>query len=347
MQQKNNRVETVNAQPLVSVLMPVYNAEAYIAASLKSIVEQDYENLEIIIVDDGCTDQSMDIVQSFLDPRIVLVKNPENTGLAACLNKAIAISTGEFLARMDADDIAHPARIGRQVTFMLNHPDVDVLGTSMQYFGASRFVNHFPATHEACKSYLVLNVCFGHPSVMFRRTVFDDPANFYNPVFRQYSEEYDLWCRLADRYRFDNIREILLYYRTYHLSVKSEAENKRMANSSMIRKNYLNTHLGELTDREWELHCKAAFLNNINSTADVVEISKWFSRLLDRNEVVGAFNQDMLRAHLAERFFEVCYAFTGLGRWTTFIFYRSQWLNAYAPSFKKTIKFITKQFVKA
>lgn len=333
-------------KPLVSVLMPVYNSESFLASSLQSILAQDYPNLEVIIVDDGCTDQSMDIAQSFLDPRIVIIKNPENIGLAASLNRAITVSTGEFLARMDADDIAHPSRISRQVSFLLDHPHVDVLGTSMQYFGVSQFLNHFPASHEACKSYLMLNVCFGHPSVMFRRHVFNSPENFYNPIFRQYSEEYDLWCRLADDYTFHNIQDVLVYYRTYPPSIKGEVENMRIKNSTQIRKKYIQSHFGELSDAEWDTHCMAAFLKNISSLEEIRRIDEWFRKLLSKNLEIKAFNQDILNVQLAERFFEVCYALASIRNWTLPYFYKSDWSTVFKPSVKKSCKFVLKQLVK-
>lgn len=333
-------------RPLVSVLMPVYNAAEYLSTSLSSIIAQSYTQLEIVIVDDASTDQSLDIVQSFLDPRIVIIKNSENMGLAASLNRAIDSSTGIFLARMDADDIAHPSRISRQVNFMLDNPDVDVLGTSMQYFGESRFLNHFPKTHEACRSYLMLNVCFGHPTVMFRRYVFQATENFYAPRLKQYSEEYDLWCRLADKYRFHNLQQVLLYYRTYPPAIKSKAENNRITNSSEIRKNYLTSHLGKVNHDDWRAHCMAAFLKGFSSIDDILRIDLWFKRILERNIQTNAFNQEILMEQLAERFFEVCYAYTGFRRWTLLIFYKSDWSMIFKPSFKKTAKFAVKQFIK-
>jgi glycosyltransferase involved in cell wall biosynthesis len=333
-------------RPLVSILMPVYNAAEFLSASLGSILTQDYTHLEIIIVDDGSTDQSMDIVQSFLDPRIVVIKNLENIGLAASLNRAIGISTGIFLARMDADDIADPSRISSQVNFMLDNPDVDVLGTSMQYFGESKFLNHFPETHEACKSYLMLNVCFGHPTVMFRRHVFDSPDNLYNPNFRQYSEEYDLWCRLSDRYKFHNLQQVLLYYRTYPPALKAEAESKRIKNSSEIRRKYLTSRLGEVNHDDWRTHCMAASLTGFSSMEDIRKVDLWFRRLLDVNVQVSVFKQEILSAQLAERFFEVCYSYTGFRRWTILIFYRSDWSIMFKPSFGKTLKFVVKQLLK-
>ncbi|TXH30969.1 MAG: glycosyltransferase [Cyclobacteriaceae bacterium] len=333
-------------RPLVSVLMPVYNTAEFLAESLGSILTQDYTQLEVIIVDDGSTDQSMDIVQSFHDPRIVIIKNVENMGLAASLNRAIVISKGFFLARMDADDIAHPSRISRQVNFMLNNPDVDVLGSSMQYFGESRFLNHFPETHDACKSYLMLNVCFGHPLVMFRRHVFDSSENFYNPHLQQYSEEYDLWCRLVDKYRFHNLQEVLLYYRTYSPALKSDSENKRIKNSSRIRKNYLTSCLGNINEDDWNTHCMAALLTGLNFTPDIQKIDLWFRRVLDWNIQTRSFNQEILKEQLAERFFEVCYTYTGIRRWTVISFYKSYWSTKFKPSFIVTLKFLTKQLLK-
>jgi hypothetical protein len=216
----------------------------------------------------------------------------------------------------------------------------------MQYFGESRFLNHFPETHEACKSYLMLNVCFGHPAVMFRRHVFDSPENFYNPRFRQYSEEYDLWCRLVNKYRFHNLQDVLLYYRTYSAALKSDAENQRIKNSSEIRRNYLTSYLGNINEDDWKTHCMAAFLTSLNSIADIRKIDMWFRRVLELNIKTRAFNQEILKEQLAERFFEVCYAYTGFRRWTMLIFYKSEWSIVFKPSFRKTVKFAVKQLLK-
>ncbi len=329
-------------KPLVSVLMPVNNASAYISEALKSLLIQDYPNLEIIIVDDGCTDDTLEKVYAFADSRIVVLRNPRNEGLAESLNRAIRASSGEFLARMDADDVAHPHRFSRQVQFMTQHPEIDVLGTAMQYFGYSSYRNYFPENHEACISFLLLNVCFGHPSVMFRRRVFSRPEHFYNPSLRQYSEEYDLWCRLAPTCRFHNLREVLLYYRTYPPSVKNEAEEKRKRNHAAILRNYLSEHLFVVNDEQWACHAMAALLQPIKNIEDVHRVHDWLVFLTEANYKKNFFNPNCLQQQFAERFFELCYTYAAMNRITLPAFYQSRWRTHYSPKPLLTVKFLVK-----
>lgn len=332
-------------QPLVSVLMPIYNAANYLAESLGSIVYQTYQNLEIILVDDGCTDISMDIVHSFNDSRIVTIKNHHNIGLAASLNIAIERASGELLARMDADDIAHRDRIARQVSFMGAHSEIDVVGSAMQYMGESKYLNHFPKNHIACKSFLIFNVCFGHPSVMLRRSVFNSPANFYNPVYLQYSEEYDLWCRLVDEYQFYNMDDVLMNYRTYPVILKSDAEAQRRKNSAEIRKKYLTKHLGQFSDEDWELHRIAALLERCKSVNDLYQIDSWFKKILDLNSETQSFDESVLRVQLAQRYFEVCYAHPNFGAKSMQIYFKSSWSDVYKVSKKNRVKYFVKQII--
>ncbi len=120
----------------------------------------------------------------------------------------------------------------------------------------------------------------------------------------------------------------------------------RIRNSTQIRKNYLTAHIGELSDADWDTHCKAAFLENIHSLEDIQKIDEWFSQLLNKNLVSKAFNHSILETQLAERFFEVCYTLAGIRKWTLPYFYRSGWSAVFKPSAKKSIKFVLKQLVK-
>ncbi len=333
--------------PLVSVLMPIWNAAEYLNESLGSIVNQSYKNLEIIIVDDASTDQSIDIVTSYCDPRVVIIKNYENLGLAESLNVAIRHSSGELLARMDGDDIAHNDRIARQVAFLNEHPEVDVLGSAMQYFGESKYVNHFPEDHAACKSYLIFNVCFGHPSVMLRRKIFDDKKNFYKPIYRQYGEEYDLWCRLVEQFRFHNLNDILVYYRTYPSEIKSNAEEQRKRNAAGIRWHYLNKYLGQISETDWDKHNMASFSKQCSSVDDLYGIDEWFRKILDWNGITKSFNESVLVEQLAQRYFEVCYAHTKFGLQSMKIYFKSGWQRRYNPTKKNLLKFFIKLAIKA
>lgn len=112
--------------PKISVIMPAYNAEQYISEAIESILNQTYSNFEFIIIDDGSTDRTVEMVQSYSDPRIRFVQNEHNLGVAATLNRGLKLATGEYIARMDADDIALRERFGKQVSFLDMHPEIAV-----------------------------------------------------------------------------------------------------------------------------------------------------------------------------------------------------------------------------
>lgn len=332
-------------KPLVSVLMPVYNAAPYITGSLTSLLKQDYQELEIIIVNDACTDHTPDLISSFKDSRIKMLHNPANLGLAASLNRAIRESTGDYLARMDADDISLKERISKQVRYLQQHPETDVLGTAMQYFGASNYLNFFPETHNACKVYLLRNVCFGHPTVIFRKRVFDDASCYYNPEYRQYSEEYDLWCRLADRFQFANLKEPLLRYRTYPENIKSSAEEKRTSNSEYIRSAFLVKQLGNIDNNSLKLHNRAASMQKLCPN-EWEAIERWFEELLKLNEEHRSFNQQEMQRFLGRWFFDLCYTAAGRLHSTFFRYLNSSWKNYFRPDFRLMLKFIVKNLIR-
>ncbi len=333
-------------RPLVSVIMPVFNAERYLRDSLVSILNQTYKNMEVIIVDDECTDASMEIINAFNDPRITIIRNAKNLGLAACLNKAIQSSKGSFLARMDADDSARPERIAKQVEFLEANPGIDIVGSSMRYFGYSDHLHVFPETHEECRIQLLFNVCFGHPTVVFRKNVFDMPENFYDEALKQYSEEYDLWCRLANRYRFHNLKEVLLDYRTYPPDIKTGSEEKRKKNSLVIRQNYLIATLGTATAQELALHARMSMMEKVRTREDLLACDQWLNKIADLNRQRQIFHGDRLVRRLARLFFELCYHNSGRGFFSLGYYYSSPWSAIYKPPLQIMAKFVLKSILK-
>lgn len=333
------------SEPLVSIIMPVFNAEDYLHESMMSILNQTYQNIELIIVDDGCTDNSMKVVDSFNDKRVRIIRNTENIGLAASLNKAIGVSRGAFLARMDADDIAYPQRIQKQVSYLESNPGTDILGSAMRYIVHSRFVSLFPETHEECRTQLLFNVCFGHPTVMFRNSVFERKENYYNEDLRQYSEDYDLWCRLVNRCRFSNIPDTLLSYRALGPEIKGEAERLRRQNSVVIQKSYLTSTLGQITLQEMGMHIRVSLLDPVETVAELNECGKWLSKIAALNDERGSFDRVILRDALAKRFFELCYHNADLGFSSFFLFYRSAWFRMYNPPLKLMVKYFVKTMI--
>lgn len=200
--------------PKVSVVMPVYNAQKYLCDAIESILSQDFTDFEFIIINDGSTDNTESIILSYQDDRIRYFKNPSNLKLCATLNKGFDLANGQYIARMDADDISKPCRLGKQVDLMDNQPKVGICGTFIQTFGSHQDVWGYPVSDQEIRCNMLLQSPFAHPAVMMRKSV----LNKYNLRYRheyEYCEDYDLWIRASFVTQFHNIPEILLDYRTH------------------------------------------------------------------------------------------------------------------------------------
>ena len=199
-------------QPVVTVLLPVYNADAFLSQAISSILSQTWSDFALLIMDDGSTDESLAVARQFSDPRIRLVKNDRNHGLSYTLNRGLDLARGEFVARMDADDISLPERLEKQVAFLRANPSISICGTSIRFFGDVPAVDVlYPSGHETiCCRMLFVN-SIAHPSVMLRAETFRRLGLRYDPT--SYAEDFDLWQRCTDRMLLDNLPEVLLLYR--------------------------------------------------------------------------------------------------------------------------------------
>jgi glycosyltransferase involved in cell wall biosynthesis len=225
--------------PPISVLMPVYNAERYVAEAVESILDQSFADFEFIIIEDGSKDRSPAILEGYAarDPRIRLVSRP-NTGIVRALNQGLALAEGELVARMDADDIALPERLAKQLRYLEDHPECVMVGSRVLVIdpeGMPLTVMSDALTHEqiiegflAGRGQLV-----HHPAVMYRRRVVLE-IGAYREIFDE-SEDLDLFLRLAEVGRIVNLEEPLLKYRE-HLTKASRAKVVRVEeNSRRIR----------------------------------------------------------------------------------------------------------------
>lgn len=217
--------------PFVSVILPAYNCEQYIAAAVTSILQQVYDNFELIVVNDGSTDQTATILQSISDQRLRVLNNDGNQGLIYTLNRAIDESAGEFIARMDADDIAANDRIEKQVHWLLHHPDTAAVATCISVIdekGQPRPdwpLDRATTTASSIRKTMVKQNCIAHPTVMVRASVLKQYR--YNPIQKNI-EDYDLWLRmLADGLVIDKIPQSLLHYRDHQTSVTHQYLRKK------------------------------------------------------------------------------------------------------------------------
>ncbi|MFC0308200.1 glycosyltransferase family 2 protein [Gallibacterium trehalosifermentans] len=255
---------------LVSVIIPCYNGEQYIEAAVNSILQQSYHHLEILVINDGSTDRSADILQRFAqeDLRVRYIENEQNLGLIATLNKAIQLAQGQYIARMDSDDIALPDRIEKQVAFFEQHPDIAVLGGAIETFGEgiANQILSLPTEDMQIKAYLFLASAFHHPTVMFNLDAIDKAELVYQQQYYR-AEDYGLWVTLLTKgYKFANLSEVILRYRILPNSETRLLAKNLAQKNDVLRKihQYLFTHLNlSLTDEQVTQYSLA--INRANS----------------------------------------------------------------------------------
>lgn len=210
--------ESSGARVPVSVIMPVYNAEKYVAEAVESIIAQTFRDFEFLIVDDGSTDNSAAILQEYAarDSRIRLISRP-NTGYLVALNEMMERAEGEWIARMDADDIALPERFALQMQYLAEHPDCVLVGSRAIIIDPdgqqlTTMVDAF--SHEDIDRKLMnAQSCVFHPAVIFRKQLALDLGGYRKEY--EFAEDMDMWLRMAEVGRIANIDKPLLKYREH------------------------------------------------------------------------------------------------------------------------------------
>ena len=200
--------------PEVTVLMSVYNGEKYLKKAIESILCQTFTDFEFLIVNDGSTDATSDIVLSYADARIHFVRNEKNIGLARALNKGIKLAQGKSIARQDADDVSLPTRLEKEVLFLDQHKDVYLLGSAFQVINKKgemlTTVPVLTGNSEIQPALLQANQ-FCHGTIMFRKSIATS-VGLYRPEFAT-AQDYDFWLRISERYAVANISEPLYQWR--------------------------------------------------------------------------------------------------------------------------------------
>jgi glycosyltransferase involved in cell wall biosynthesis len=205
-------------RPSVTVLMSVFNGQEFLRKAVDSILAQTYKDFELLVIDDCSSDRSADILRSYTDRRLRVVRNPQNLGLTAALNLGLQLSRGELIARQDADDVSHATRLEGQVGFLRQNPHIALLGTQVRIINEMGrvlrpMVLHRCASERGVDWQLLFGNPFVHSSVMFRRAVIADLGG-YNESLR-YSQDIELWSRVLTKHQGTNLTETLVDYRTH------------------------------------------------------------------------------------------------------------------------------------
>lgn len=244
-----------DATPVISVVMSVYNGQRYVAEAVESILAQTFIDFEFILIDDGSTDRSKALLESYAnrDPRIRLISQA-NKGLTKTLNEGLGLARGEFIARMDADDVSLPDRFEKQVAFLRANADCVCVGSRVlrvDPYGSPLSESDHKLKHEEIDRQLIeegLGWAITHPAAMMRRDAAEKVGG-YREQFRT-SQDLDLWLRLAEVGRLANLPEVLLKYRYHPDSVGfTKFEEQRRVKSIILQDAY--TRRGKTPPAEW------------------------------------------------------------------------------------------------
>lgn len=296
-------MQSITMNPKVTVLMTVYNGERYLKECIDSVLGQTFKDFEFLIIDDCSTDRSKDIVASYRDDRIRFIENEKNLSQVRSLNIGLSHARGAYVARMDQDDVMINVRLGKQVHFLDNRPDVSVVGTwgeamdeEGKVFKKSRLPIRF---EEIIGSILFSGFILMHPSVTFRKDAVIEAGRF-NESF-SFSEDFELWTRLLlRRHRIANIPESLIRYRCHRESSSRQFPETQLNNARIAVSNFINV----ITDYKYSSESDS--LSNFLVNAGMMNKAFWS----------GTINTDELRkiTHLLGFVLERVKAYFGLRR---------------------------------
>ena len=226
----------MNKEPKVSIIIPTYNQAEYLKEAIESVLNQTYKNIEIIIVDDGSTDNTLEVVASF-DNKIVYIQQ-RNKGASSARNTGIKEASGEYVAFLDSDDMWIKNKLEKQIEFIKNDPEIGLLGTGcyeMINMGKMIYKKIFPAKNEILQKDLIKYNPFIQSSVIVEKDVFND-IDLYDEKFKE-SEDYDLWLRIAQKYKVANLPEALVTKRYYEKGLSKNKDSKQLYFALKAKKN--------------------------------------------------------------------------------------------------------------
>ncbi|MBF0502003.1 MAG: glycosyltransferase [Candidatus Riflebacteria bacterium] len=316
---------------LISVVMSVFNGANFLREAIISVLNQTYSDFEFIIIDDGSSDDSSEIIQSFNDSRIHFFCNPCNLGLAKSLNRGIELSSGEFIARMDCDDVCIPDRFEIQVEFLKSHDDIGICGSSIYMLqnDSKRRIQVYLDKYLLSFMLLFHNT-MAHPSVMMKKVVLNDFHLRYDENMKA-AQDYDFWARCAEVTNLANCPEPLLYFRVHGNNTIDRLPGIQEKAAASVRRRLLG-QLGIMpSSSEAEIHemLSSFFLGEkfFLTKGAIRRIEEWLKKILDSNERLARYPRIQFRHLLADIFNSVCCQYPSMGLPLLKIYYHSSLTN--------------------
>lgn len=284
--------------PKISVIMSAYNSEKYIAEAIDSVLNQTYSNFELIITDDASSDKTAGIISEFADPRIKMVKNEKNRGLTANLNSMIAIATGDYIARIDSDDVCRQDRLEKEIHFLERHKDIYMVCSYIRLFGNRSGIQRKRIDWEYIRADLLFENFVPHSTVMFR----NDGKFKYNEAFDGV-EDYELWERMVgEGEKIAIIPKPLVNYRVHEEQLTQGKNSKTIGMTNQVSRRALQRMDISLSDDESLVLLKAIRLGEIENTKDFLVLRNLYRRIKGKNRESVKYKRSALNAALRRRY---------------------------------------------
>lgn len=325
--------------PVISIVMPVHNAGLYLTPAIESILKQTYKDYEFIIINDASNDNSLDIAKSYDDPRIVLVENKKNMGVAWTLNRGISLARGRYIARMDADDISVPKRLEWQFRFMEAHPEVGVSGGWVKHFGIGLpTIARVPLDPQEVFGYMHFENPIWHMSVIMRKEVLVKFDLKYDSSFSR-SEDYDLWTRAIQYFPMANIAEVLVYVREHCGSATRANWGEVTDQTEIIQRRLLERAGLSPSSEEIVFHHRVGRGYRMGSRQEIDKAEAWLQRLCKANTESKQIADISFRRSVAIVWFRVCANSGPLGPWIFRKWRTSPLANGFPQPFAAAARF--------
>lgn len=306
-------MDSVMKSPKVTVLMSVYNGETYLRDAMDSILSQDFTDFEFLIINDGSKDDSEKIIRSYKDDRIRLIMNEKNIGLVNSLNKGFELAQGEYIVRMDCDDISHKNRLSTQVRFMDSHLSVGASGSFHNLLlNGKKAVADFPLKNDEIKCYMLFNSPIAHPAVIIRNSIIKKEKLLYRSEYI-HAEDYDLWSQLSEIADLANVSDVLLNYRVHENQITKNQKLilERQQSMTGIRTRHLKKINIIPSPEEMKLHHLVSDGSKPESSQQLIDSEIWLKKILTHTLNNKQFDSNSIGKIVLERWLRVCFNYYG------------------------------------
>ncbi|TYB79575.1 glycosyltransferase family 2 protein [Bizionia myxarmorum] len=281
----------------LTVIMPVYNGERFLKESINSVLNQTFKDFTLLVLNDNSTDGTSEILEAYKkqDSRVSVISKTKNEGPANLRNEGIELAETEFIALLDADDIALPKRFEKQLDYLKANPDVGVCGTWFTFFGTKEKTVQHEVEHEALKVQFLHSCGIGNPTVMFRKTALGSLRfeHQYVPA-----EDYGLWAQLIHKTKFHNIPESLLKYRWHDANISQTKEANLRKSEVLIKTKQLENLEIQASDSNIQYYINAVSLQRKQASSELIKTMQAAYDLLERNKNLKIYNQELFEKHI-------------------------------------------------